>query len=71
MPQYEVGHAERIEGIEAALAGSPGIFLTGSAYRGVGIADCVRHATETAERVHRYLRTVPAGMDSRARREAM
>ena len=51
MPQYEIGHLERVERIEHAVAVTPGVFLTGSAYRGVGLADVVRHATETAERV--------------------
>jgi oxygen-dependent protoporphyrinogen oxidase len=55
MPQYEVGHLERLSRIEDALSRTPGVFLTGSGYRGVGIADCVRHARETARRVIGYL----------------
>lgn len=55
MPQYEVGHLERVGRIEAALSDWPGVFVTGSAYRGVGIADCVRQGRETAERVVAYL----------------
>jgi oxygen-dependent protoporphyrinogen oxidase len=53
MPQYEVGHLERVRRIREALPG--GIFVTGSAYGGVGIADCVRQAGETARDVHGYL----------------
>jgi protoporphyrinogen/coproporphyrinogen III oxidase len=49
MPQYEVGHMDRVAAIERSLP--PGIFVTGQAYRGVGIADCVRAANETADRV--------------------
>jgi oxygen-dependent protoporphyrinogen oxidase len=49
MPQYEVGHLERVTAIEAALP--PGIFVVGNAYRGVGVADTVRGAGEVAERV--------------------
>jgi oxygen-dependent protoporphyrinogen oxidase len=55
MPQYEVGHLERVAAIEGSLAAVPGVFVTGSAYRGVGIADCVRQAGETAERVRAHL----------------
>jgi protoporphyrinogen/coproporphyrinogen III oxidase len=55
MPQYEVGHLDRLAGIEASLAAAPGVFVTGSGYRGVGIADCVRQAAETAERVRAHL----------------
>jgi oxygen-dependent protoporphyrinogen oxidase len=49
MPQYEVGHLERVSAIEAALP--PGAFVVGQAYRGTGIPDCVRQANEVTERV--------------------
>jgi protoporphyrinogen/coproporphyrinogen III oxidase len=49
MPQYEVGHLDRLRRVEAALAATPGIFLAGSAYRGVGIADCVWQGREAAD----------------------
>jgi oxygen-dependent protoporphyrinogen oxidase len=55
MPQYEVGHLERVAGIEAALP--PGIFVTGNAYRGVGIADTVGRANDVAEAVLAHLGT--------------
>jgi oxygen-dependent protoporphyrinogen oxidase len=55
MPQYEVGHLDRVEGIERALDVTPGIFVAGSAYRGVGIPDCIRQAGEAAERVRGHL----------------
>lgn len=45
-PQYDVGHLPRVAAIEASLP--PGIFITGSPYRGVGVPDCVRQARETA-----------------------
>lgn len=51
MPQYHVGHLARVEAIEAALRRHPGLGLAGGAYRGVGIADCVRSGEETAERL--------------------
>ena len=53
MPQYEVGHLERVATIEASLPA--GIFVVGNAYRGVGVADTVRHANEVADRVHAHL----------------
>jgi oxygen-dependent protoporphyrinogen oxidase len=40
-PQYNVGHHDRVRAIEAALAAIPGLFLTGSGYRGTGLPDCV------------------------------
>ena len=53
MPQYEVGHLDRVAAIRRSLPA--GLFVTGSAYGGVGIADCVRAAGETAERVLAHL----------------
>jgi oxygen-dependent protoporphyrinogen oxidase len=47
MPQYRVGHLDRVAAIEHKLEGLPGLALAGAAYRGVGIADCV-HAGEVA-----------------------
>ena len=52
MPQYIVGHAERLRKIAAALDGLPGLHLAGNAYHGVGIPDCVRLAKETAKQIH-------------------
>jgi oxygen-dependent protoporphyrinogen oxidase len=50
MPQYHVGHLARVETIERRLGGLPGLRLAGGAYRGVGIADCVRSGEDAAER---------------------
>ena len=50
MPQYRVGHLARVETIEHALGALPGLSLAGAAYRGVGIADCVRSGEAAAER---------------------
>ena len=51
MPQYRVGHLARAEAIEHAAAALPGLALAGAAYRGVGIADCVRSGEAAAERM--------------------
>jgi oxygen-dependent protoporphyrinogen oxidase len=48
MPQYHVGHLARIEAIEGCLRAHPRLALAGGAYRGVGIADCVRSGEEAA-----------------------
>lgn len=49
--QYEVGHAARVAAVEAGAARWPGLFLTGSAWRGVGIPDCIADARVVAARV--------------------
>jgi oxygen-dependent protoporphyrinogen oxidase len=48
-PQYDVGHLARVEQLEAMAADLPGLFLTGSAYRGVGLPDCIQQGQATAE----------------------
>jgi oxygen-dependent protoporphyrinogen oxidase len=55
MPQYLLGHLDRVEQAEVALSRYGGIVLTGSAYRGVGIPDCIRDASLAAGKVVRYL----------------
>jgi oxygen-dependent protoporphyrinogen oxidase len=48
-PQYDVNHLENIAQIEAALPS--GIYLTGSAYRGVGLPDCVHQAQQIVKKM--------------------
>jgi oxygen-dependent protoporphyrinogen oxidase len=55
MPQYTLGHEERLSRIEQGLAKLPGIFVIGSAYRGIGISDCVHEAQLTSEKVLQYI----------------
>lgn len=51
MPQYAVGHMDRIAQIERLCWSWPAFRLTGSAYRGVGIPDCIAEAEQAAEDV--------------------
>ena len=55
MPQYRLGHLERLEQAEIALSRYGGLVLTGSGYRGVGIPDCIRDGGVAAQKVIRYL----------------
>jgi oxygen-dependent protoporphyrinogen oxidase len=41
MPQYTVGHRDRLARIAARLAALPGLSLAGASYAGVGIPDCI------------------------------
>jgi len=50
-PVYEVGHLARVREIESLTP--PGLFLTGSGFRGIGLPDGIRDATEIASRVAR------------------
>lgn len=49
MPQYEVGHLDRVSEIENLGAELPGLRLAGNAYRGAGIPDCIRSGEAAAE----------------------
>jgi oxygen-dependent protoporphyrinogen oxidase len=49
MPQYEVGHLERVSEIERMAGELPGLALAGNAYRGAGIPDCIRSGEAAAE----------------------
>jgi oxygen-dependent protoporphyrinogen oxidase len=51
MPQYEVGHLDRVRAIEARAAAAPGLALAGAGYRGVGLADCIRSGEVAAEQL--------------------
>lgn len=55
MPQYTVGHRQRVEKIEREQAKIPGFFLTGNSYDGVGIPDTIEHARKTAQKILDYL----------------
>jgi oxygen-dependent protoporphyrinogen oxidase len=49
MPQYHVGHLDRVARIGQRVAALPGLQLAGNAYGGVGIPDCIRSGEEAAE----------------------
>jgi oxygen-dependent protoporphyrinogen oxidase len=49
MPQYEVGHLDRVEQIDDELSQIPALALAGNAYRGAGIPDCIRSGEKAAE----------------------
>lgn len=49
MPQYTLGHLERLDAIEARLRGLPNLLLAGAGYRGVGIPDCIESGFRAAE----------------------
>jgi oxygen-dependent protoporphyrinogen oxidase len=51
MPQYHVGHLERVARIEQLAARCPRLALAGNAYRGVGLPDCVHSGESAAERL--------------------
>jgi len=51
MPQYLVGHGERVARIQALTAQQNGLYLVSNAFEGIGIPDCVRLGKETAKKI--------------------
>ncbi|NCO66135.1 MAG: protoporphyrinogen oxidase [Candidatus Aquicultor secundus] len=55
MPQYTLGHLDRLKKIKERASAHPGMFLAGGSYRGVGIPDCINSGTKAAEEAAAYL----------------
>ena len=51
LPQYAVGHLERMEAVGAAIAGVPGLEVCGAAYGGVGVPAVIANARAAADRL--------------------
>jgi oxygen-dependent protoporphyrinogen oxidase len=56
IPQYALGHADRLAAIDARLREIPGLFLAGNSYRGIAINSCLAEAPSIAGRVAAFLR---------------
>ncbi len=48
MPQYTLGHLERVQSIRTRAIRHPGLYLTGNAFDGVGLPDCIRAGEHAA-----------------------
>jgi protoporphyrinogen/coproporphyrinogen III oxidase len=56
MPQYTVGHKQRIETVKRHLVEElPGVFVAGSSFEGLGIPDCIDQGEAAVEKVLTYL----------------
>ncbi len=49
MPQYHIGHLEKVKRIKEHLTSLPGLVLAGNAYAGPGIPDCIRSGETAAD----------------------
>ncbi len=49
MPQYRVGHLERLARVDALRGRWQGLFVVGAGLRGMGLSDCVRQAEQAAQ----------------------
>jgi oxygen-dependent protoporphyrinogen oxidase len=58
IPQYHVGHLERVARIKGLCRRYPGLFLGGNSYHGVALNDCTEQAEVQAQGVAQYLQKV-------------
>lgn len=49
LPQYGVGHLERVAEMEQMLAEIPGVQIIGNSFHGVGIPDCIKSGKQAAD----------------------
>lgn len=55
MPQYTLGHEERVATIRARLAKLPGVFFAGNSISGIGLSDCIRTGRAAGEAALEFL----------------
>ncbi len=55
IPQYTLGHLDRLAQIEAHLQQLPGLIMSGNAWRGVSVNDCAKNAWDVAEKALAHL----------------
>jgi oxygen-dependent protoporphyrinogen oxidase len=51
MPQYNVGHSEKVKIIEGMVRDLPGLHVVGNAYYGIGVPDCIKMGRQVAARI--------------------
>ncbi|WP_455210409.1 protoporphyrinogen oxidase, partial [Kaarinaea lacus] len=51
IPQYLVGHGAKLKTLSDCLTAHPGLYLTGNAYRGIGMNDCIANAYQLADEI--------------------
>jgi oxygen-dependent protoporphyrinogen oxidase len=55
IPQYLLGHGERLRRLDEHLDSFPGLYLAGNALRGVGMNDCIENGYKVADRIMKYI----------------
>jgi oxygen-dependent protoporphyrinogen oxidase len=56
LPQYTVGHLDRVATIRADVAAQPGLAVCGAAYDGIGIPACIGTARGAADAIRGYFK---------------
>ncbi|WP_102347444.1 protoporphyrinogen oxidase [Bacillus sp. Marseille-P3661] len=57
MPQYTVGHKQRLQTIKEKMTTHlPGVYLAGASYEGLGVPDCIDQGEESVQKVLQFLK---------------
>ena len=51
IPQYTVGHTERLRTLDRILEKQKNLYLSGNAYRGISVNDCIENSAKLAEKI--------------------
>jgi oxygen-dependent protoporphyrinogen oxidase len=51
IPQYPLGHQQRLATIDKMISNFKRLYITGNAYRGIGVNDCIENSYALAERI--------------------
>jgi oxygen-dependent protoporphyrinogen oxidase len=51
IPQYVLGHQDRLGRLDAAVSRHRGLYITGNAFRGISVNDCIENSHKLAERI--------------------
>ncbi|MEE2902548.1 MAG: protoporphyrinogen oxidase [Myxococcota bacterium] len=54
IPQYEIGHSERVAAIDAFEREVPGLFFAGNSYRGVSMIQCISEAIDVSDKLQKF-----------------
>ncbi len=65
MPQYNLGHLQKIEKIGARAAALPSFAMAGNAYSGIGIPDCIRSGEDAADTIVSSIATAQPTLTAR------
>ncbi len=59
IPQYHIGHHERLQRLETLVSNYKGLYLTGNAFKGVSVNDCIANSFELADKIVNSLISIP------------
>ena len=55
IPQYEIGHADRVAAVDHFERDFPGLFFAGNSYRGVSMIQCISESVDVANKIQSFL----------------